>query len=324
MEPLVVEEKRGTVVEAIHRVHAIAICDGRPIFQCGNPDILVPMRSTAKPFMMLPLLNACNTFGVTLSKKQLSIIASSHNGEKAHRDCVLSILDLADCKASDLYCGYHLPFYNWLYEDFFSERDPAQRQLFHNCSGKHAGMLLLSKLLGIEKKGYWQIDNPVQQAIYSSVQEIFQLHNGHKIQLALDGCGVPTYCVPLCTIANAYQRLYKLGSLLPIMEAIIEEPFYIAGTERIETKIITECKYIAKSGSSGLFAVSCPAQDISIVLKIEDGNDDAAEAAIVGLLEKLDLLSGQQQLTLSSYKELPITTSTNQLAGYYHCRDFEN
>lgn len=314
---LYINEMRGGIVEAKHKVNATVYHNGKLELQVGNKELVTPMRSTAKPFMLYPLLTSCAQNGIHLTDAQISVMSSSHNGELVHRETVLSILNLSQSDVTDLSCGTHLPYFDWLYKDYFLEQNILKRQLYHNCSGKHAGMLLLAKLNGFEKKNYWKIEHPVQHAIYSFVNSLFDCKNTERIISVLDGCGVPTYCVPIKKIALAYQALYHDERLLPVAKSILAEPYFIAGKNRIETDIISCCGYIAKSGSSGLFAVACPSHDISIALKIEDGNDDAAEVAIVEILDKLGLLNEQQRMILKRYKEAPIYTSTKLPAGMF-------
>lgn len=315
MEILYVNELRGDVIEARHKVNAVVYHNNRIELRLGNDELIAPMRSTAKPLMLYPLLSTCSQNGIQLTNAQISVMASSHNGEAVHRETVFSLLEMSGSGVTDLSCGTHLPYFRWLYEDFFSEKDRSKRQLFHNCSGKHAGMLLLAKLNKYIKKGYWRMEHPVQQAITASVKDIMNIKESDSFSVALDGCGVPTYCVSIKKMALAYQALYRDERLRPVINAILSEPYFIAGKGRIETDIINHCGFIAKSGSSGLFSVACPVHDIGITLKVEDGNDDAAESAIVAILDKLGLLNDRQREVLEPYKTLPIYTSTQQPAG---------
>ena len=317
MERLIINELRGNVIEARHIVSAIVYQSNHIELIIGDVNMIVPMRSTAKPFMLCPLLRVCNQHGVQLTAADISILASSHNGEHVHRQAVLSLLERAESKVADLACGTHLPYFDWLYEDYFKERDLLKRQLFHNCSAKHAGMLLLANLCGYKKENYWDPFHPVQQNITTSLKSVMKIKDGDVFSIAKDGCGVPTYCVSLQKIAMAYQYLYRDEQLLSIMQSILTEPYYIAGKDRIETDIIIQHGFIAKSGSSGLFAISCPKQDISIVVKVLDGNNEAAESAAVEILFRIGLINKEQLSILDKYRALPIYTSTNLKSGIY-------
>lgn len=317
MEKLIIRELRGDIVEARHNVSVVVYHNDQIEMNIGDTDVVVPMRSTAKPLMLCPLLRACSQHGIRLVDSDISIMASSHNGEAVHRQAVLSLLELSDSTVTDLACGTHLPYFEWLYEEYFAERDLLKRQLYHNCSAKHAGMLLLASLSGVEKNNYWEMNHPVQQNIITSVKSIMRIKGGDVFYVSKDGCGVPTYCVSLRRMGKAYQALYQDERLFAVAKAILSKPYYIAGKDRIETDIITQCGFIAKSGSSGLFAIACPEENISIVLKVEDGNDDAAESAAVEILDKLGLINENQRLIFEKYRTLPIYTSTLLPVGNY-------
>lgn len=316
MRKLYIDRYRGDIIETRHRVHAVILQGDRVIFQCGDDQLVTPMRSAAKPFMVSPQITMVGKYGIHLSDDQISLMVSSHNGELHHRDMVKTILNLSESTTSDLHCGTHLPFFSWLYDDFFMEHNMQNRQLFHNCSGKHAGMLLLTMLIGKPKENYWMSTHPVQQLITSSVVDLLDISKSDRFELSLDGCGVPTYCVTLRKMAEAYQRLYKDDRLHPVLNAVIKKPDMIAGTERIETDIIRHCGYFAKSGSDGIFCIAIPESDIGIALKVEDGNDDAAEAAAVELLCDLNLLTPSVQDHLEKYRRMKIYTSTGLCAGH--------
>ncbi len=315
MEALFIDEIRDKIVEARHKVHAIAYQNDQILLEIGNINTVVPMRSTAKPFMICPLIYSCNLHGVHLTDSDISLISSSHNGEIIHRENVISLLELSESDYSDLACGTHLPFFEWLYEDYFAVKNIKKRQLFHNCSAKHAGMLLLAYLNGYKKSDYWEANHPVQKSIIKSVKKVMRVKSKDPFCIVKDGCGVPTYCVSIHQVAKAYQYLYCDDALFSIANAILSNPYQIAGKNRIETKIISHCGFIAKSGSSGLFAISCPKENISIALKVEDGNDDAAESAAVAIIDKLGLINESELSVLEQYRTLPIYTSTDKIAG---------
>lgn len=315
MENLYINVWRGNVIETRHKVHFVVLHGDKVLLKCGDNDMIVPMRSAAKPFMVCKQIDLCNRNGLKLSNAQLSIMVSSHNGEFNHREVVKSILKISNSKEEDMHCGTHLPFFDWLYDEYFAEPDLVKRQLFHNCSGKHAGMLLLAAMLECNKANYWRTEHPVQQLITESVKDLLQISKSDFFSLALDGCGVPTYCITLQKMAQAYQHLYKDERLRSVMTAVLSEPSMIAGTGRVETDIITNCGYFAKSGSDGIFCVSIPNNDISIALKVEDGMDDAAESAIIEILFRLKLLDTSQIDVLEKYRLLKIFTSTASVSG---------
>lgn len=314
MKELYIQGIRGQTIETLHRVHFLAQNKHGIVMQCGSKELVTPTRSAAKPFMVNHQLNLAKKSGIELSDKHVSLMVSSHNGEYVHRKAVEELLKLAQCNVNDLHCGTHIPFFDWLYGEFFQEKD-EKRQLFHNCSGKHAGMLLLNLLVGGNKEQYWELNHPIQEMITSSVKDMFEIAKNDEFSIVLDGCGVPNYCVTLSKLASAYLKVCCDERLARIREAVLNEPYMIAGKDRVETDIIRNCGFFAKSGSDGVFCVTVPSECLSIVLKVEDGGDDAAESAIVEILSTLDLLTQEQEQILNKYRYLEIYTSTGELAG---------
>lgn len=106
-------------------------------------------------------------------------------------------------------------------------------------------------------------------------------------------------------------------ALLFVKNTILKEPFMIAGTDRVDSEIISLCGYIAKSGSEGIFCLSIPSDEIGIAIKIESGSDIAAECVAVEILDRMGLLNGEQKTALNKYRFLEILTSMNIRVGRY-------
>src|SRR3954470_1365072 len=74
-EPIVVEVRRNGVVEAAHRVHAVAVRAGEVVAAAGDPSLTCFMRSSSKPLQALPLVRARDD----LPDDELAIACASHN-----------------------------------------------------------------------------------------------------------------------------------------------------------------------------------------------------------------------------------------------------
>ena len=75
-----------------------------------------------------------------------------------------------------------------------------------NCSGKHAGLLLACRLLGLSPKGYWRGDHPLQRAIRRRISDLTSVPE-RDMDEAVDGCGLVVYRIPLSALALGYARL---------------------------------------------------------------------------------------------------------------------
>src|SRR6266545_595255 len=140
-EPISVAARRGGTVESVHRVHAVAVRDGKIVAAAGDPSLVTFMRSAAKPIQAQPLARARED----LDERDLAIASASHLADAAQVAAVEALLAKAPATEDDLECG---PFQG--------------SKLKHNCSGKHAGMLALCHANGWPHEGYRLADHPCQ------------------------------------------------------------------------------------------------------------------------------------------------------------------
>lgn len=291
------EVVRGAVVESRHRVH-VAVTDARGALRAwtGDPDLFTFVRSAAKPFQALPLLDDGVAARFALTPEELALCCGSHSGTPAHVAAAQSILDKAGVSADQLACGPHAPF------DSAARRALAAAgmepgRLHNNCSGKHAGMLALARGRGWETADYHQAGHPVQGralaeiARWSGVPDV-------AIALGVDGCGVACFGLPLRSMARAYAALASSAragdpGAARLVGAMTSNPAMIAGEGRLCTALIrqTEGRVFAKVGAEGVYCVGVPGAEIGIALKIEDGATRAVGPAILASLQALDLIS---------------------------------
>ncbi len=205
-----VEVTRGQRVESLHR-GAVAVVDsrGRLFASLGNPKEPVFVRSSAKPFQALALVCSGAADALKLTEEELAIICASHSGEPQHIELVQSVLRKAGLRTSDLRCGIHPPF------------DPGARRalaaageepgpLHNNCSGKHAGMLAAARHLGLPLADYCDPRHDIQVAIRGLLAFLSGL-DPEEVGVAMDGCAVPTFHLPLRSFALAMARLAAAG-----------------------------------------------------------------------------------------------------------------
>ncbi len=142
-----IEARRGDVVEAWHRVHAVAVSDGKIVEACGDPQLLTYFRSSAKPIQALPIVRA----RADLDDAEIAIACASHLHRPDQLEPVRALLAKAAATEDDLECG------------------PEPTRLEHNCSGKHAAMLLLCRERGWPSEGYRLASHPCQQAMLDEI-----------------------------------------------------------------------------------------------------------------------------------------------------------
>src|SRR5881397_3641958 len=76
--------------------------------------------------------------------------------------------------------------------------------LYHNCSGKHAGMLFASARRGWPLGTYRNRSHPLQRRVLRVVR---LLAGEDDVAVGVDGCGVPVHGMTLRRVATMFARL---------------------------------------------------------------------------------------------------------------------
>jgi L-asparaginase len=286
---VVVEATRGGVVEARHIVHAVAVTGGSIVASAGDPSRVAYMRSSAKPFQALPLVRARHD----LDDTEVAIACASHFHRPDQLAPVLSLLAKASADEDDLECG------------------PEPTPLEHNCSGKHAGMLLLCRERGWAIDDYRLPSHPCQQAMLAEVSAALEV-DPSTIATSPDGCGVVTYAVPLERMAHAFSRLEQLDGGERAAEAMRARPELVGGPGNVDTELMLLGQgWVAKYGAEGLL---CASRDgLGIAAKAEDGAKRALGPAISVLLAWLGLDAGELE-------RAAVTNSRGEVVGELRAR----
>jgi L-asparaginase II len=283
IDPITVAAERGGIVESRHRVHAVAVHHGQVVEAYGDPDLVTFMRSAAKPLQALPLALAAPD----LPEEEIAIASASHEARADQLRAAGSLLARAGRIEDDLECG-----------------PENGSKLRHNCSGKHAGMLLLCRLRGWPHEGYRLPEHPLQQEILALVAEAVD-HEPDRIPTAVDGCGVVTFGLPLHAMALAFSRLAtgQLDGAGRVVEAMLRRPELVGGPDASDTSVMrARAGAIAKRGAEGLLSVGL--QDgTGVALKVEDGSNRAVLPA-AGLF-----------LGIPALAEIPLENSRRDVIG---------
>lgn len=301
---MLVENIRGAVVESRHQVH-VAVVDGAGtlVAQAGNPDLVTFWRSAAKPFQAQPLVTdgVLERFGLT--RQDLALACASHSSEPGQVALVRDFLQRIGCSERDLMCGPHRPLSDAVAKDY-DMRGLRLTAIYSNCSGKHTGMLALAKGHGWPTEFYARVEHPVQQRCLKSVKAYT---DADDVGVAVDGCGVACFALPLRNMALAYTRLDG-----PILEAMVHHPELIAGEGRPCTELMRAHpgRVVTKVGAEGVYSALLIREGLGVSLKVEDGHSVASALAIAAVLGELGLKPQP-----SSLLTRPITNSRGETVG---------
>lgn len=286
-EPIVVEVRRGAVVEARHRVHAVAVRDGETVAAAGDPHLVCFMRSSSKPIQALPLVRARDD----LDEDEIAIACASHRDTADQVAAARKLLAHADATEDDLELGL--------------QEDRPPQKIHNNCSGKHAGMLALCRAHDWPTAGYRLPEHPVQQACRDAHAEAAELDD---FATGNDGCGVVTFAMPLWRMAHAYSRLESLHGGDRIAAAMRARPDLVGGPDGADFFFMHSAPgWLAKGGAEGLLCAAGP-DGLAIALKCEDGESRPHLPALAAFLEPLGV-------ALPSFAETPVLNTRGERVG---------
>jgi L-asparaginase II len=319
--PVLVEVVRGERVESRHR-GALVVADarGKPLLALGDVDAPVYPRSAVKAIQALPLVESGAADRYGFHARELALAQGSHGGEPPHVAGVAAMFAAIGLNENALECGAHAPLNAQAAAELLkSGRAPSQ--LHNNCSGKHAGFLAVCRHRGIAHRGYVGAVHPVQSEVRAALASV----TGAPLDpesAALDGCSIPAFALPLNALALGFARFgtgvglsrERAAAARRIYEAGVSEPFFVAGTGRFCTEVMTLLRGAAllKTGAEGVFCASLAGLGLGVALKCDDGATRASEAMMGAALA---WLLPEHAEGLKRWSNAPVLTRRGVLAG---------
>lgn len=153
---------RGAVLDTVHRGR-VAVVDslGQVLLSLGDVHSLAFMRSSAKPFQAASALKLGAGQRYPLSAREIAIMAGSHAGEPIHTEVLRNMLSMTHLSLDVLHCGADWPT-DGASRQALTVQGGGPSPLYHNCCGKHLGMLSACLAQGWPLEGYQLADHPLQ------------------------------------------------------------------------------------------------------------------------------------------------------------------
>lgn len=315
----VFELTRGRIVESIH-FGAAAVVDahGHLLAQIGDPQALVFLRSSAKPFQALPFIERGGHEKFGLTPKEVALLCASHSGTDEHVATVKGMQAKIGVTVDDLMCGTHYPIHEPT-ADAMKLRGEEPLPYRHNCSGKHTGMLAHAKLRNLPTNNYLDFQHPVQESILQVFAEMCAVPQ-EQVELGIDGCSAPNFATTLFNSALGYARLCdpfgldatRASACRAITMAMTSHPDMVAGPDRFDTKLmqVTDGRIVVKGGAEGYQSVGLlpgalgtDSPGIGIAIKISDGDSTsrARTGVTLAILQALGALTEAQLTALADF-----------------------
>ena len=329
-QPLL-EVTRGRIVESVH-YGSIAVVDsnGKLISSYGDPNAVVFLRSSAKPFQAIPFVERGGIEHFGFTPRELSISCASHEGSDLHVQTIEGIQKKIGIKENQLQCGVHMPGDADAFKSLVANDQPPTPNR-NNCSGKHTAMLAHAKMRGLSLDDYLDINHPIQQDILASFAEMCLL-TVKDIELGIDGCSAPNFAVPLYNAALGFARLCdprqlseaRATACRKITSAMTNYPEMISGYGEFDEQLmrVGEGKIVCKRGAEGYQIIGLlpgvlgpDSPGIGIALKVSDGDASSMSvnlesrnrvrpAVTIEVLHQLGAISSKQEQALAGFGPL--------------------
>lgn len=315
------EDSKKELLDLVHYGYVCIVDENsNVIYEAGDSSDLVFYRSASKPIQSLSVFKYGLDTLYGLTEKESVIISGSHAGEKHHVEAVESILSKAGFSEDILCIKPTIPGNRQANEDRIREGIPP-RKIFHNCSGKQAGFLLIQKYLGGKPEDYWKVDSPVFREIDSVVREVSETD---EVKLGVDGCGVPVFAVPMKNIAIGYKNLacpdkIKDESLRSAIEKstslITKHPEMMRGEGFLCTAMNKDPNIIAKGGANGVYGIGLRKQRLGISFKFVDGTEEAWTFMAQEILRALGALTPEHEERLNALRPKYFVNDNDLIVG---------
>jgi L-asparaginase II len=260
---------------------------GTTIASLGEPQTVAFLRSSAKPFQVLPFVERGGVEFFGLTEKELALACASHEGSDEHVHVAKSILAKAGVDEHSLQCGAHMPGDVEAYRQSI-KNDEVPTPIRNNCSGKHSAMLAHARLRDLPLDTYLNYDHPIQKDILASFAEMCLLPS-NQVELGIDGCSAPNFAVPLYNSAYAFARLCdarelsktRANACRQITRAMTTHPEMISAPGEFDCRLmqVGEGRIICKRGAEGFQgigllpgAIGPDSPGIGIAFKVSDGD----------------------------------------------------
>ncbi len=276
--PVAVAERSG-FDESVHLGAVVALDErGRVAWSAGDPEVAIYPRSSLKPIQAA----AMTVLGLDVPGPLLALVCASHDGCPEHVAGVRTLLEGGGRVESDLANTPALPINEGAASDVVrAGGGPAA--ILHNCSGKHAGMVVVAAGNGWEVEHYLDPHHPVQEAILDHVEATA----GTVSHVGVDGCGAPTPVVSLLGLARAMRDLAVSGHAA--YRAMVDHPELVGGPTRDVTRLMQAVPgLMAKDGAEGVYVAALP-DGRTVALKIADGANRARVPVMLAALAALEV-----------------------------------
>lgn len=294
------------------------------LYSAGDCEDLVFYRSASKPIQALPVFKYGLIEELDIGEKESVILSASHAGEPFHVEAVESILKKGGFTEDILCIKPTQPEHGPTNENRIRAGLP-KRKIYHNCSGKHAALLLIQKYLGGAPEDYWKVDTPVCREIMDTLSVLAETD---RMEIGVDGCGVPVFAAGMKNIAISFKNLACPEKIRDDalqfaadenVKRIARHPEMIRGTDQLCTILNENPNIIAKDGANGVYGIGLKEQKLGVAFKFVDGTTNAWAFMAREVLKALGALTPEQEKRLEILHPTYFVNDNDLIVGERRC-----
>ncbi|MBR5680471.1 MAG: asparaginase [Clostridia bacterium] len=310
---LLATESRGELIENRHEGCVAVVGEDGLRYAGGRWRERYFFRSSSKPIQALPvfLLGLDKSYGLT--DEECAIMAGSNAGEPYCTEVVERLMRKTGVTEDDLVMRPRYPSHEPTKFAAIA-RGEGPKKIWHGCTPKHVGAILVQRALTGSGRGYHLPDSAAQRLVRYTVA-LFTGMPYEKIALGTDGCGVPVFGVPGDAMARSYLYL-AAPDLIPekgyadaarrITDLMHRCPHLIRGNGYLCTVLNAAGGIVAKGGASGVYCFGLKEERLGVMFKLYDGTESAWQAVTARILS---------QIAPGGHRDLIEKLETEELTG---------
>ena len=200
-----------------------------------------------------------------------------------------------------------------------------RRKFYHNCSGKHAALMLGQRELGGVTGDYWKTDAVIEKEVLRTISVLSETAL-RDVTIGVDGCGVPVFAVGMKNIAAAFKNLAcpdiirddrLAAAAAEFVPRIHRYPHMMRGTGYICSRINEDPDIIGKGGANGVYGLGLKKERIGIAIKAADGCEEIWPFVIAALLRSLGYKNQETLAMLDSLHGSEIHNDNGLVVGHW-------
>lgn len=292
---------RSGLVESIHPVTAVAVDpDGEVIASLGHGlDREFFYRSAPKPLQA----SVSQWLGADLTPERLAVVSSSHRGYPVHVAYVVDMLkEVGLAPEQHLLCPPARPSAMAADRLWASRGRGEPERVFHNCSGKHTGMLRACLAQGWPLE-YDDPSHPLQREIVSLATECA----GRPVEpVGVDGCGIPTLRGDVVGLARIFSRLVTDPRFVEVATTAARFGSLTSSGDAPEARLARWMPAVVKGGAEGCMGLGLLEHQIAFAVKSWTGAYAPAAVAMVEIMDRVGVIPGHQRRQLEDVARPPV------------------